>query len=49
MARRRKIPGKKHRGTKDPEEQKRKREELVKLKVDSAPKSADEEQVSEHD
>ncbi len=33
MARRRKIPGKKHRGVKDPEDQKRQRELQVKTKV----------------
>lgn len=45
MARRRKIPAKKHRGVKDPEEQRRQREEKVKLKVNSAPKDLDDQEM----
>jgi hypothetical protein len=33
MARHRKIPGKKHKGVKDPEKQRAKREEILKPKV----------------
>lgn len=39
MARRRKIPGKKHHGVNDPAQQKRAREALVKHKVNAAPKN----------
>ncbi len=40
MSRRRKIPGKKHHGVKDPEQQRQKREEKVRTKVNAAPKGA---------
>ena len=41
----RKIPGKKHRGVKDPEAQKAAREEKLKTKVNSLPSNVDEQEV----
>ncbi len=41
----RKIPGKKHRGVKDPEAQKKAREEKVKTKVNALPANVDEQEV----
>lgn len=41
----RKIPGKKHHGVKDPAKQAAKREQLLKQKVNSAPKNIDDQEV----
>ena len=45
MGRRRKIPAKKHRGVKDPEAQKEKREEKLKTKINSKPKDLDDQEM----